>query len=192
MIYILFLQLQQEYGLPETICRKCEFQLIETLSFIHRTKDTQQILNSCARISQETKIETEEIDIDNDESSYLIEVLNDEGDVVVPEDEYENDKEENEEENDAEDAVSFLKNVKREDVEDDTTKTFKQKAVRKNHSCNYCKKRFLRKSNLVDHLRLHANVSCYDYVECFVIVNTYRFVHLNAAIVINRSCNPEI
>lgn len=178
------MQLQQDYGLPETICRKCEFQLVETLSFIYRTKDTQQILNSCARISRETKVETEEIDI-NEESSYLIEVLNDEGVVVQVDDEFEiksnNDEEGNndcdaeggedaEGDEDAEDAVSFLKNAKREDVVSDTAKTFKQKAVRKNHSCNYCKKRFLRKSNLVDHLRLHANVSCYD---CICVLHAF-------------------
>lgn len=188
------MQLQQDYGLPETICHKCELQLIETLSFIHRTKDTQQILNSCARITQDTKVETEMIDI-NEESSYLIEVLNDEGEVVQGDYETKsnNDKEGNDEENDAEDAVSFLKNVKREEVDDDTAKTFKQKAVRKNHSCNYCKKRFLRKSNLVDHLRLHANVSHYDlYVECVPIVVVYRFVHLNALFVINHLYSPGI
>lgn len=136
------MQFQQDYGLPETICHKCEFQLIETLSFIHRTKDTQQILNSCARISQETKVDTEQIDLSED-STYLIEVLNDEGEATV-QDEYEEKLSEsnNDRESDTEDAVSFLKNVKREDVEcDDTSKTFKQKAARKNHCCNYCKKR---------------------------------------------------
>lgn len=159
------MQLQQDNGLPETICRKCEFQLIETLSFVHRTKDTQQILNSCARISQETKVENEEIDIYED-SSYLIEVLQDDSEVIVPDEcddkisESYNDKESD---CDAEDAVSFLKNVKREEVTSDTSKTFKQKAVRKNHQCNYCKKKFLRKSNLVDHLRLHANVTPFNW-----------------------------
>lgn len=157
------MQLQQDNGLPETICSKCEFQLIETLSFIHRTKDTQQILNSCARISQETKVENE-IDL-NEDSSYLIEVLHDDSEVTVPDD-YEdklsesyNDKESD---GDAEDAVSFLKNVKREEVTSDASKTYQHKAARKNHQCNYCKKKFLRKSNLVDHLRLHANVTPFD------------------------------
>lgn len=138
------MQLQHEYGLPETICHKCEFQLIETLSFIHRTKDTQQILNSCARISQATKVENEEIDL-NEDSSYLIEVLNDEGEVVVPVEydeklsESNNDKESD---GDAEDAVSFLKNVKRDDVVSVISTSFNQKSVKKNHCCNYCKKRY--------------------------------------------------
>ncbi|XP_037046894.1 zinc finger protein 32-like [Bradysia coprophila] len=160
------IQLQQNYGLPETICRKCEFQLIDALSFIHRTKDTQQILNSCARISENTKVETEELDLSED-STYLIEVLNDEEEALVQEEYSENVSEsKNDKESycDTEDAVSFLKNVKRDDVVSDKTKTFKM--VRKNHSCNYCKKRFLRKSNLVDHLRLHANVRPFECTYC--------------------------
>ncbi len=149
------MQLQKDNDLPETICRNCENQLIETIIFIHRAKDTQQILNSCARISQETKVEPEDIDL-NDESTYLIEVLNEEGEEEeeeVQDDEYDEKLCEangnKESDCDAEDAVSFLKNVKRDDIETTAEgKTFKQKAVRKNHSCNYCKKRFLRKSNL--------------------------------------------
>lgn len=118
-------------------------------------------MNSCARISENTKTVIEEIDVSED-STYLIEVLNEaeEEEVLVQEEcsedvpDANNDKESH---CDTEDAVSFLKNVKRDDVVSDTSKTFKM--VKKNHSCNYCKKRFLRKSNLVDHLRLHANVT---------------------------------
>lgn len=191
-------QLQQDETrrLPETICRKCEFQLVETLSFIHRAKETQQILKSCAQL--ESKVQAEEIDM-NEESSYLIEVLNDEGEVVI-ENEYDSSKS-IESNNDKgkhnychdEDAVSFLKSVKREDA--GTTETFKLMTVKKNHSCNYCKKRFLRKSNLVDHLRLHANVRRF-YFSFFPILSnsltyTYRFVHLNVRIAINRLSNPE-
>lgn len=112
-------------------------------------------------MSDETKIETEEVN-SNEDSTYLIEVLHQEEEdedlgqeeYVVKVSESNNGKDSH---SDTEDAVSFLKNVKREDVVSDTKKSFKM--VRKNHSCNYCKKRFLRKSNLVDHLRLHANVS---------------------------------
>lgn len=87
-------------------------------------------------------------------------MVNDEEDVLA-EDEYRENLTEsnNDKESDTEDAVSFLKNVKREPVDaGDACETFNKKAVKKNHACNYCKKRFLRKSNLVDHLRLHANV----------------------------------
>lgn len=89
-------------------------------------------------------MESDDVDL-NDDSTYLIEVLNDEGDAVQDENDeklFESNND-NESDCDTEDAVSFLKNVTREDV--DTTKTFKQKAVRKNHSCNYCKKRKERK-----------------------------------------------
>lgn len=108
------------------------------------------------------KIEGEEID-SNEESSYLIEVLNDDDEAVDEiEEKLSESNNDKESDCDAEDAVSFLKNVKREDVASDTTKKLHQKTVKKNHQCNYCKKRFLRKSNLVDHLRLHANVGTFS------------------------------
>ncbi|KAJ6643037.1 Protein glass, partial [Pseudolycoriella hygida] len=161
------IELQQNHGLPETICRKCEFQLIETLSFINRTKDTQQILNSCA-FSQETKRESEESYL-NEDSTYLIEVLPDEeGEVLVPvecDEKLSDSNKDNESDCEAEDAVSFLKNVKR-DAPVFAAAKLKQKEIKKNHSCNYCKKRFLRKSNLVDHLRLHANVRPFECEFC--------------------------
>lgn len=159
------MQFKHVDGLPETICQRCECRIVETLSFIHRTKDNQQILHSCAR-HHTTKTEVE--DNANDDSTYLIEVLNEDGDAISQDDcdsqqfkpEDDNYDTTNDEQNDdTEDAVSFLKNVKRDDVGCDSRNTFPMKKTKKNHSCNFCKKRFLRKSNLVDHLRLHANVS---------------------------------
>lgn len=34
------------------------------------------------------------------------------------------------------------------------------------HFCNVCKKKFLRRSNLIDHLRLHAKVKLFQCTEC--------------------------
>lgn len=56
-----------------------------------------------------------------------------------------------------EDAVSFLLG--------ETTKQ-KRKTEAKNHKCNVCTKSFLRKSNLVDHLRLHANLRQFECNLC--------------------------
>lgn len=53
------------------------------------------------------------------------------------------------------DAVSFLLEKK------ELFRTDKESAksnARRSHKCEVCEKSFMRKSNLVDHLRLHANV----------------------------------
>lgn len=54
----------------------------------------------------------------------------------------------------AEDAVSFLLEKKELFKVDDASKG----KGRRSHKCEVCEKTFMRKSNLVDHLRLHANV----------------------------------
>lgn len=54
-----------------------------------------------------------------------------------------------------EDAVSFLLEKKELFKVDDG---FNRGRSRRSHRCEVCEKTFMRKSNLVDHLRLHANV----------------------------------
>lgn len=56
---------------------------------------------------------------------------------------------------DSMDAVSFLLQ-KKELFKDDEASMAKK--GRRSHRCEVCEKTFMRKSNLVDHLRLHANV----------------------------------
>lgn len=51
------------------------------------------------------------------------------------------------------DAVSFLLE-KKELFQSDKSKS----KGRRSHKCEVCEKSFMRKSNLVDHLRMHANV----------------------------------
>lgn len=71
------------------------------------------------------------------------------------------------------DAVSFLL---------DKTELFESKKKiaepeKRTHVCKVCDKTFVRKSNLVDHLRLHANVRLYKCEFCeksFVQAGNYR------------------
>lgn len=117
-------------------------------------------------MTEESKKRIEHIDL-SEESTYLVEVISENDGNVLGEDECEENLNEanNDCESDAEDAVSFLKKVVQKDeaVADGAPK---EKVVKKNHSCNYCKKKFLRKSNLVDHLRLHANVRPFQCSFC--------------------------
>lgn len=57
-----------------------------------------------------------------------------------------------------EDAVSFLLG--------ETTKKNRKTETIKKHKCSVCTKSFLRKSNLVDHLRLHADVRQFECNLC--------------------------
>lgn len=75
-------------------------------------------------------------------------------------------------EDSAEDAVSFLLSKK------ELLKQNKSNGSEKRpHACQVCQKTFVRKSNLIDHLRLHANVRLYKCEYCeksFVQPGNYR------------------
>lgn len=74
---------------------------------------------------------------------------------------------------DQEDAVSFLLDKKELFEESGGNKG----ASQRRHKCDVCEKTFMRKSNLVDHLRLHANVRLFKCEYCskeFVQAGNYR------------------
>lgn len=96
-------------------------------------------------------------DNETTEQIYLDEAKNEDQDEENAEDEYFQENELITDEPSAEeplDAVSFLLEKK----ELFKTETNAGKKSRRNHKCTVCEKSFMRKSNLVDHLRLHANV----------------------------------
>lgn len=108
--------------------------------------------------------------LDDDESS-LQEVAEDDS---VAGDDLENESEgDQEEDSDASqivfeepaDAVDFiLQNFK--DRSKGSPKAKKSSIVTQRHECEVCQKTFQRKSNLVDHLRLHANVKLFSCSYC--------------------------
>lgn len=86
-----------------------------------------------------------------------------------------NENEENELiiDDDQEDAVSFLLDKKELFQDSGANKSTGQRR----HKCDACEKTFMRKSNLVDHLRLHANLREYKCEYCnkeFVQAGNYR------------------
>lgn len=74
------------------------------------------------------------------------------------------------------DAVSFLLEKKDLFIEEKGDNNSAHKRQR-THVCEVCEKSFMRKSNLVDHLRLHANVRLFKCEYCekeFVQAGNYR------------------
>lgn len=81
---------------------------------------------------------------------------------------------------DEQDAVSFLlgnSHILDKMDEDDKGRTHLKSKSKRPHACKVCAKSFLRKSNLVDHLRLHANLRLYQCEFCdksFVQAGNYK------------------
>lgn len=69
-----------------------------------------------------------------------------------------------------EDGVSFLLSSMAQETSKESTsptsKSKKPRIVSRKHECSVCYKTFTRKSNLVDHLRLHANMRPYECDMC--------------------------
>lgn len=81
----------------------------------------------------------------------------------------------NQEQNDESDAVSFL--LGNSHLLDKMQSNEDTKNKGRPHACKVCSKSFLRKSNLVDHLRLHANLRLYQCSHCdksFVQAGNYK------------------
>lgn len=92
------------------------------------------------------------------------------------------------------DAVAFLTGILKHGAEDDKKKTVEVRKVifsksqnristgsmddpNRRHNCNVCHKKFQKRSNLIDHLRLHANVKVYACEFCeksFVQAGNYK------------------
>lgn len=129
--------------------------------------------------------------IEGTEQVYIREVKKSESNEIeidfLNENENENDENEliiNDSIDDQEDAVSFLLDKKELFEESGSNKSGSQRR----HKCDVCEKTFMRKSNLVDHLRLHANVRLYKCEYCqkeFVQAGNYRS-HLRVS---NKSWN---
>lgn len=170
-------------GLPERLCSDCGARLC--ISY-HFKKDALESSNVLATYRDSERTENEMYEV-IDEDLGMSDYGGDEDCEII--DEY--DDIAKEEDGEEDNAVSFLTGFlgKSEPLETDVIKIKKIKPVIKpedddgltnpsrKHACNVCNKRFQKRSNLIDHLRLHANVKIYscDYCEkSFVQAGNYK------------------
>jgi hypothetical protein len=195
-------EIDQNDGFPQRLCSDCAAKLTIAYQFRKDAIDSDKILKSYSETEKnesemfenakfqedemfeyETIEELDECSQDDFKESYT-EVVNDSGN----------------------DAVSFLTGIlkKKESTKKKVVefKKIKHKpptgeitiddSTRK-HACNVCHKRFQKRSNLIDHLRLHANVKVklirllYGYIFNRLVIRC-----LLASTVTNRSFRLEI
>lgn len=115
-------------------------------------------------IAEDEEAEVLQYNAEEDEDSPLYERLNE----TLPKEA----QEAKDDTDDDQDAVSFLLdnshllNKIGEESEKSPAPSKTKSSQRRPHSCQVCKRTFLRKSNLVDHLRLHANLRLYQCKVC--------------------------
>lgn len=161
------------YRIRREICEAFEPEDIKSVEVYEIIAGENDELN-CVPAKQEN-VEEELVEVAELDSYDIEHITPDEhSETVYVEDEI-NVNEESEENGDDDDidAVSFLLE-KEELFKEDPNKAKRQKRA---HKCDVCEKTFMRKSNLVDHLRLHANVRMYKCQYCdkeFVQAGNHR------------------
>lgn len=186
-------QIQTENNESEFLCQQCIYQIkfaynvrckiIETMSSErHYTFEIYKIISNDDElniVSADTK-EATQLAEQPSEAEFMVQLLDEEEEVdeveVVEELEKfgEPIQVDSSQEDGAEDAVSFLLNKKELFQKKKPPPAAKEERP---HVCQVCQKSFGRKSNLVDHLRLHANVRPYKCEYCektFVQPGNYR------------------
>lgn len=170
------IEIDQNDGFPQRLCSDCAAKLTIAYQFRKDALDSDKILHSYGETEKnesemfenakfqddemfeyETIEELDECSQEDLKESYMEVIAADAGN----------------------DAVSFLTGIlKKKDPHQ--KKVIEVKKIKKNltpdtsiddstrkHACNVCQKRFQKRSNLIDHLRLHANVKVFacDYCD---------------------------
>lgn len=143
---ILGLPISENDGLPQKLCVTCVTRLSATYLLKQKaTRTLNKYLEQCENepfIKNKQETTTFEIEIINENTS--------EGENSQP----------------PMDAVEFMIETNNILSAQKPQSKKRQNLVERKHECQVCNKKFLKKSNLVDHLRMHANVRLYKCEFC--------------------------
>uniref|UniRef100_A0A336MGD8 CSON000767 protein n=1 Tax=Culicoides sonorensis TaxID=179676 RepID=A0A336MGD8_CULSO len=160
-----------EDQLPNIICEKCKLSIELSMSLRNQAIESDKILrkNKSEEDSESTQIiiikpeDTEE----GEGEEYLVDVDNSSrgNDQITYEPEMDQSNDENDEHDDeCDDAVAFL--LGKVNNNKSNSKSAPESNAERKYTCTVCDKRFLKRTNLIDHLKIHANVKSYSCTYC--------------------------
>ncbi|XP_055695742.1 zinc finger protein 675-like [Lutzomyia longipalpis] len=155
-------------GKPEAICQDCESRLHSAyeLKILAEESDKKFVTEEVSMVEEEEKktiIERYEYSVETKEDGIVVEKEDEETEEI--------------------DAVSFVLKYIPETVAELHKRSESGRSRKpvdykdRKHECTVCSKRFLRRSNLIDHLRLHANQRPFECEYCsktFVQSGNYK------------------
>lgn len=172
---------EESLGLPQRICADCVAKLIISYQIMKEAFESDKILKDYAVLEKSENEVYEKYKFIEEEFEYEeIEQLDD--DKVM-------DVQSTSDMDGDGDAVSFLTGILKTNTDDEKlfveVRKEKPKSISRiladdpsrKHACNVCHRKFQKRSNLIDHLRLHANVKVYACDHCeksFVQAGNYK------------------
>ena len=161
--------------MPKRLCSDCAAKLTISYQFRKQALESDSVLKNYSDLEKKEENEMYENAKFQDEEMFEYETIEE-----LDENSHDNAKKEYyaEEAESGNDAISFLAGILKKSPESGNRQHIEIKKVKvkssdtgfddpnRKHVCNVCHKKFQKRSNLIDHLRLHANVKVFSCEYC--------------------------